>query len=168
MSKEYLDAFRKIMETYGNTNSLEGTYNDFLTIKIALQRLEAIDNAKPSEALEALKRLGEALGDLEINGITMLPKVVLSGNRAVNYKIVEQSLIKAQEQEKENELLREIIKSFFVKGCPLHLYIDREFGLTIEVDSECSIMQLGEFKGVDLMKKLKEVLVNEENSNRNV
>ena len=38
-----LEAFNKIMETYGNTNSLEGTYNDFLTIKKALQRLEQID-----------------------------------------------------------------------------------------------------------------------------
>lgn len=59
---------------------------------------------------------------------------------------------------KENELLKEIIKSLFDKGCPLHQYIDKDFGLTIEVDGECSIMRLGEFKGVDLDKYLKEVL----------
>jgi hypothetical protein len=69
-----------------------------------------------------------------------------------------QALLKAQEQEKENEILKEIIKSLFDRGCPLHQYIDKDFGLTIEVDNECSIMHLGKFKGVDLDKKLKEVL----------
>jgi len=44
MSKE-LEALESIMKVYGYTNSLEGTYNDFLAIKKALQRLEAIDNA---------------------------------------------------------------------------------------------------------------------------
>lgn len=58
----------------------------------------------------------------------------------------------------ENELLKEIIKSFFDRGCPLHQYIDKEGVLTIEVDDECSTMRLGEFKGVDLDAKLKEVL----------
>lgn len=39
MSKE-LESFENIMKVYGDTNSLEGTYNDFLTIKKALQRLD--------------------------------------------------------------------------------------------------------------------------------
>ena len=63
-----------------------------------------------------------------------------------------------KELENENELLKEIIRSFFDRGCPLHQYIDKDFGLAIEVDNECSTMILGEFKGVDLDKKLKEVL----------
>lgn len=71
---------------------------------------------------------------------------------------IKQALLKSQEQEKENEILKEIIKSLFDKGSPLHQYVDKEFGLTIEVDSECSIMHLGEYKGVDLDKFLKEVL----------
>ena len=62
---------------------------------------------------------------------------------------------------KEKELLKEIIKSLFDRGCPLHQYVDKEFGLTIEVDDECSIMRLGEYKGIDLDKYLKEVLEKE-------
>lgn len=76
----------------------------------------------------------------------------------IELETINQALLKAQEQEKENELLKEIIKSLFDKGCPLHQYMDNKFGLTIEVDDECSIMKLGEFKGVNLDKKLKEVL----------
>lgn len=68
------------------------------------------------------------------------------------------TLDSVRELKKENELLKEIIKSLFDEGCPLHQYIDKDFGLTIEVDSECSIMHLGKFKGVDLDEKLKEVL----------
>lgn len=61
MSKEYLEAFKKIAEIYGNTGSLEGTYKYFLTIKRALARLDAIDNANPSEALECLERIDNTL-----------------------------------------------------------------------------------------------------------
>ena len=39
MNKE-LEAFSRIMETYGKTNSLEGTYNDFSTIKKALLKMQ--------------------------------------------------------------------------------------------------------------------------------
>ena len=111
-------------------------------IEQALKRLEAIDNAEPSEALECL----------EENELVLLRK---------DYNLLHQALLKAQEQEKENELLKEIIKSLFDRGCPLHQYIDKDFGLTIEVDDECSILHLGKYKGVDLDKKLKEVLDNE-------
>lgn len=79
----------------------------------------------------------------------------------ISNQTVKQFILKAQEQEKENELLKEIIKSLFDRGCPLHQYIDKEFGLTIEVDNECSIMRLGEYKGIDLDKYLKEVLEKE-------
>ena len=65
---------------------------------------------------------------------------------------------KNNELEKENELLKEIIKSFFDRGCPLHQYTDKAGTLQIEVDDECSTMHLGKFKDVDLDKKLKEVL----------
>ena len=75
-----------------------------------------------------------------------------------NYEVVRQALTQAQELEKENELLKEIIKSLFDRGCPLHQYTDSKGVLQIEVDDECSNMRLGEFKGVDLDKKLKEVL----------
>ena len=79
-------------------------------------------------------------------------------DRAKDYSTIKQSLLNAIEQEKENELLKEIIKSFFDRGCPLHQYTDKEGTLQIEVDDECSTVHLGKFKGVDLDEKLKEVL----------
>ena len=112
---------------------------------------------KIKESLDSLERLKTAPsfmgGTYEYQACTQSEALLIQ-----DYKIVKQSLLKAQEQEKENELLKEIIRSLFDRGCPLHQYIDEDFGLTIEVDSECSIMRLGEFKGVDLDAKLKEVL----------
>lgn len=37
-----LEAFKNIMKIYGETNSLEGTYNSFLRIRKDLERLEII------------------------------------------------------------------------------------------------------------------------------
>ena len=74
------------------------------------------------------------------------------------YDTIKRALLKAQEQERENDILNEIIRRLFDRGCPLYQYIDKDFGLTIEVDDECSIMHLGDYKGVNLDQKLKEVL----------
>ena len=86
------------METYGNTNSLEGTYDDFLTIKKALQRLEQIDNSTPGEALECLKNI-EAMGEDCLDDCCV-----------VWFNVVKQALLKAQEQEEENTKLKGQIK----------------------------------------------------------
>jgi len=112
-----------------------------------LSRFEPIDNVNPSEALEIVRKY-ESSNYLDV----WHPKFVKG------LQTVEQALLKAQEQEKENEILKEIIKTLFDKGCPLHQYTDKDLGLTIEADNEHSTMHLGEFKGVDLDKKLKEVL----------
>lgn len=172
MSKE-LKAFSRIMEIYGKTNSLEGTYNDFLTIKKALKQLEAIKNVNPSVALDCLERIGnielshtetccnETKDDEYIETLVEFIDGILKDNYKEEFTTIEQSLLKAQKQEKENDILKEIIKSLFDRGCPLHQYVDKDCGLTIEVDDECSIMHLGKYKGVDLDEKLKEVLKNE-------
>ena len=157
MSKE-IESLKRIETTFsmnkqgkesayrGYTNSFYPYYEDFDLVLKALQSLEAIDNSSPSEALECLEKV-----------YSRLPQWDLSRN-VDQCNIIKQALLKQQEQEKENELLKEIIKSLFDRGCPLHQYIDKEGVLTIEVDNECSIMRLGEFKGVDLDAKLKEVL----------
>lgn len=85
MSKEYLEAFKKIAEIYGNTNSQEGTYEYFLTIKRALVRLEAIDNANPSEALECLDSM-----------YARLPQWDLCRNLD-QYNTIKQALLKTQD-----------------------------------------------------------------------
>ena len=129
-----------------NDGPIEYSYPEQIDIlEQALQRLETIDNAKSSEALGCLERMWYDL-----------PQYYEK-----EYNTIKLYILKSQEQEKENELLKEIIKSFFDRGCPLHQYIDKDGELTIEVDDDCSIMRLGEYKGVDLDKKLKEVLENE-------
>lgn len=118
---------------------------------------------KPSEALKEIARIENniiyLLSECDINEEVNMNFTSIKENKSC--EIIKRYILKAQEQEKENELLKEIIKSLFDKGSPLHQYVDKDFGLTIEVDDECSIMHLGEFKGVDLDKKLKEVLENE-------
>ena len=71
--------------------SNEEVMEAYETIKQALQRLEAIYNAKPSEALKALDR-----------NIVVI--------REKDYTIIEQALLNVQELEKENqELIKKLI-----------------------------------------------------------
>lgn len=55
MSKEYLEAFNYIRNKF--IDLFHEDNPDFDTLEDALQRLEAIDNANPSEAMKALKEL---------------------------------------------------------------------------------------------------------------
>ena len=130
--------------------------NAYNTIKKALLELKSIDSAEPSEALKMLDGIGTInLGD---NPYAHFEKDMLKNIYKPELEVIKQTLIQAESDRKENELLKEIIKSLFDRGCPLHQYTDSKGVLLIEVDDECSIMHLGEFKGVDLDKKLKEVL----------
>ena len=155
----------KCLESYINniifakdlTSQKKQLLANIATIKHALQRLESVDNSKPSAALKALKVLDETISPL-LEPVLAEYEDDLSDKITSNYFALKQSLLKAREQEKENELLKEIIKSFFDRGCPLHQYTDKEGILQIEVDNECSTMHLGKFKDVDLDEKLKEVL----------
>ena len=164
-----LDKVKKISDmVLYNADGYATLPNEEVNLLIAianqsLQRLESIDNAEPSEALECLEWLSHELKTYyEHLYITLRDtrEELISKKKKANehLEVIKQALLKVQEKEKENELLKEIIKSLFDRGCPLHQYTDKDFGLTIEVDNECSIMHLGKFKGVDLDKKLKEVL----------
>ena len=138
-------------------NQKQQLLTNITAIKQALQRLESIDNAEPSEALKTLDTLDKVISPL-LEPVLAEYEDDLSDKITANYFALKQALLKAREQEKENELLKEIIKSFFDRGCPLHQYTDKEGTLQIEVDDECSTMHLGKFKDVDLDEKLKEVL----------
>lgn len=204
---EVIEALKRIETTFsmnkegkpsayrGCTNSIYPYYEDFDLVLNAVERLEAIDNANPNEALKyiqqftnemtywmenpknCMKNYGmQIFGKYKYTFETTIKQALLKAQEqdkeidklenqcldvlADNIKLKN----KAQEQEKENEILKMIIKCLFDRGCPLHQYNDRRFGLTIEVDKEISIMHLGEFNGIDLDKKLKEVLKNEKNN----
>ena len=126
-----------------------GLTEDYEVVEQALLEFQSIKGTNPSEALECLDKL---VKQIELDEDTDYWEI---RNAHIT---VEQSLLKAREQEKENELLKEIIKSFFDRGCPLHQYTDKEGILQIEVDDECSTIHLGKFKDIDLDEKLKEVL----------
>lgn len=99
MSKE-LEAFHKIMETYGNTNSLEGTYDNFLTIKKALQRLEMIDSSKLSDALEYLEENLEYYSKPICDGSMVKNEYVGDyWHYCINNEKIKDVLLKVQEQE---------------------------------------------------------------------
>lgn len=122
---------------------------DYLTIKNYILKTQELQNGGRllDKEILSLKQGIEKCKDKPILYISRT-----NGNKY----IVPQNLL--DDLSKENELLKEIIKSFFDRGCPLHQYTDKDGMLLIEVDNECSTMHLGKFKDVDLDAKLKEVL----------
>lgn len=84
--------------------------------------------------LEALRSIGSVLGDLEINKDTMLPKFVISGTRAVNYKIVEKALI-----EKAN--LEECLKG-------IEDYIDLRLKIEVNKDVKMAFQEIKNQLGI--------------------
>ena len=81
---------------------------DFDIIEDALQRLEAIENASPNEALKGLKHIKKYYVPEPCTATTY------------NYlEIIEQSLLKTQEQEKENAELKRVLEVLFKKQVDL-------------------------------------------------
>lgn len=119
MSKEYIQALERIktkiiIETEIRVNKelcvANPYYNDYLIVQQALQRLESIDNANPTEALKCLERIDNTLclnnikGKLEF-GIdteehTDCDSVI---GMTDDLETIKQALLKTQEQEKELE-----------------------------------------------------------------
>lgn len=135
MSKE-LKALKRIETTFSMnkqgkesvyreyTNSIYPYYEDFDLVLKALQRLEAIDNANPSEALKCVDVLKED------GCITTLYQ-----GKAL--ETIKQALLKAQEQEKSLKALEIIkekridIESFytsFIEGDYDYGFYERRYG----------------------------------------
>lgn len=82
-------------------------------------------------------------------------------DKAEEQKGMEQFFREAYEElRKENIILKKIIKKFFEYGTPFVQFTDSKGNLLIEVSDSCSFFNLGKFEGIDLDKKLKEVLEN--------
>lgn len=98
-------------------------------IRNALQRLEQIDNAKPSEALKDLKELNKMGFCRSID--TYVPEIDRDISETqylentTEFYIIKQALIKAQEQEKENAYIEKIKTMMKQKDCVLR-YIESE------------------------------------------
>ena len=103
MSKEYLEAFGRITlhTEYDNDSSYDSLQfeDDCNLADEALQRLEQIDNADPGKAMECLEYICEILNEKRID-IKWLFKE--------DYNTIKNTLIKAQEQEKEKLFFKNI------------------------------------------------------------
>jgi len=112
MSKEYLEAFERIKElpdSYRKQDVWEHCYMvDCEKIEQALQRLESIDNANPSEALECLEKLkGMEISSMPFSDEYGTQEVDLNDIRKVGSQLntdfreyidaIKQALQKAQE-----------------------------------------------------------------------
>lgn len=91
MSKE-LEALEKLFDTLVYSNNKIEAQKYYDTLKQALQRLEAIDNSNPSEALECLEDMAKYR--IEYSDYSMPIKDISE------YKKIKQALIKSQEQER--------------------------------------------------------------------
>ena len=83
-----------------NQSDILGFDYCFIELEKELQRLEQIDNSKPSEALERLEGLGFGLWNEDKSIVS------INGNYFKEaYNTIKATLLKAQEQEKENKEL---------------------------------------------------------------
>ena len=111
MSKE-LEALKQVKNFLGYNYCSVDLPNELRTIEQALERLEAIDNANPSEALEKLEMLSDCAVAMEeapsSNWIEYAEtEAELDLKLHFAYLDIKQSLIKSQEQEKVLEILFE-------------------------------------------------------------
>ena len=118
MSKE-LEALSIIIETLSNDKGRVMCRKELDVLIQALNRLEAIDNANPSEALEWLNRFkgielsslpfkseDGAVKEVDLNEVRFVGSQLNNDFRKFVY-IIENVLIKAQEQEKVLNIIKE-------------------------------------------------------------
>ena len=102
MNKE-LEALNKIQHDFGQLKGQE-LVSCYEIIFNALKRLEAIDNANPSEAINFIEALLNAgVSDKHFLNVANHETLLELAN-------IKQALLKAQEQEKENEELKERVQ----------------------------------------------------------
>ena len=104
MSKEYLEALKKV-----KYNSSKEVVEAFDIIEKGLQRLESIDNAKPSEVIKKL----DDISYLVLNEIDDLKNKELWKSY---FNTIKNYILKAQENEKVLEIIKEKridIESFY-------------------------------------------------------
>ena len=90
MSKKYLESLEKIKQEFNCDPEYYGLGVDFEIVESALNRLETIDNAEPSEALECLMYLKAEFRDY--------PSA---------FNSIKNALLKAQKEHKALEIIKE-------------------------------------------------------------
>lgn len=128
LAKKYIDEFvkrvrdrrmtkelehLKIIEDWANEHhDSKEVWEHSIPVQEALQRLESIDNANPSEAMKCLeKMMNFAKSDLDSIPQSFYDLCVKKNKEIDNIvDVVKQALLKAQEQEKEYKELKENVK----------------------------------------------------------
>lgn len=116
--KDLKDAFLTIKQEWledSNVKLTEWQKNIFESLEKDLERLEQIDNAKPSEALECLENL-EKEKEFDVVSQNFDYHYLMSKDQV---DIIKQALIKAQEQDKILELLK---KCYYASSIDETLY----------------------------------------------
>ena len=108
MSKE-LEALEKV---YYGSQGYGVCDENYKIVKEALQRLEAIDNTNPSEAMKSLDRL-------EYYHTTSVHDLGCKEHRLEDINNIKQYILKSQEQEKENARNEEILQKYYQEGITL-------------------------------------------------
>ena len=128
MSKE-LEALKQVKNFLGYNYCSVDLPNELRTIEQALERLEAIDNANPSEALEELEMLHDcstAMQELPSSNWIEYAETEAELDLKLHfaYLDIKQSLIKSQEQEKVLEIIKEYqVDIWLLKQCDYENYI---------------------------------------------
>lgn len=97
MSKEYIQALDDLFGLVAFRGSFEKAQKYFDIIEEALNRLESIDNAKPSKALECLENICKILKEKAVIDVKWVFKE--------DYNTIKQALLKAQKEHNSTNLL---------------------------------------------------------------
>ena len=109
-NKEYIEAFGRIAShvEYDNDSPYDALCleNDYKLVDEALERLEQIDNAEPSEALECLEKLAthriEYREAFEFGFTKTMPF-----KSTIEFNAIKQALLKAQIEHKALDIIKE-------------------------------------------------------------
>ena len=157
MSKKYLESLEKIKQEFNCDPEYYGLGVDFEIVESALNRLETIDNAEPSEALECLEKLnGMEISSMPFSDEYGTQEVDLNDIRKVGSQLntdfreyidtIKQALLKAQEpkqylkwedlefKEKTSRIEVKLNETLYSLSCVKRQYLD--FVYLINNDSQ--------------------------------
>ena len=121
--KEAFDILLQHIETETDWSDYEKVKNAHKTVEEALKRLEAIDNAEPSEALNDLEFICKILNEKRIDVKWLFKK---------DYNTIKNALLKAQKDRKALEIIKEkrvvcdlFWNDFVDNGFGYHYYLEK-------------------------------------------
>ena len=142
MSKEYLEAFKNLkQELYYSPNQIPDIDKWHEIIEQALERLESIENAEPSEAIKHMEFICKILKEKGIDVKWVFKE---------DYTTIKQALLKLQELANENELLKAFIADCEKGDTPLKSALFREKKENAELKKKARAFEIIKEKRIDI------------------